>query len=160
MINNLKGNVEIKLNFDIEALKYWQQKDGVTIKSSALKIPVYKIKKYLDVKALIKEFDSYLYDVGVVDNYMEIKFSYKNSEKIITIKDIYDEVSIIKEYISSIVNKFMIEDYKLICDIHPNIKPMGEYSKIEHEKLMLENKLLRMQSDEMNSLYNYKRVVV
>ncbi|WP_238882322.1 hypothetical protein [Clostridium sp. YIM B02551] len=156
MINNSKRpkeNVLINLNVDKEILKYWAEDDGLIFESNIVTIPTSKLKEYVDINDLSNEFSNKVNNVGISNNDISIILDNGDLNKILNLKEVYNKVEDTVNYVSEVLKKFKIEDYRLICNFYPSVYLMDEYSKTEHEKLRLENKLLRMQSEAMKELY-------
>lgn len=147
MISNLKRaeeNVLINFNVAKEMFKYWEEDDGLIFDSNILTIPTAKLKEYVDINDLSKEFSNKVNNVGISNSDISVILDNGDSNKILSLKEIYDKVEDITNYVSGVLKKFNIEDYRLICNFYPNVYPMDEYRKTEREKLRLERKLLRM----------------
>lgn len=152
-LRTVKENVLINFNNDKEVLKYWEENDGLIFESNILIIPTSKLKEYVDIDNLTKGLNDKVHNISISNSDISITFFNDVSDKILNLKQIYNQIEDITNYVSTVLNKFNIEDYKLICNLKPNVGLMDEYSKIEHEKLRLESKLLKMQSEAMEELY-------
>ncbi|SDP73030.1 hypothetical protein [Clostridium gasigenes] len=125
MINNariLKENVLINLNYDVKRLEVWKEEEGIIYRYHTIIIPMDAIGDEIDLNAIDKEFFDGVHTTKISKTEVSLFFSQSVSNHVVTIKEMYKEINNTVRDISTILDKFNINDYRLICDFYSEIE--------------------------------------